>query len=156
MGLAPNQMMDRQNACIPELQLEFIGTVVRPTYEILNNLFPQTSLFLTSIDENKKQWEAIRTTFTNCGKDDTEKENWFVYLTDRQDQCMKQCSILNTQSLSNSLHHKWQKQNVKKWLKQRKLYRNLWSRFYSEIMLKFTQNCEIFELGLRFSNLLAS
>lgn len=75
MGLAPNQMMDRQNACIPELQLEFIGTVVRPTYEMLCSLFPQTSLFLTSIDENKKQWEAIRTTFTNCNESDSAQEN---------------------------------------------------------------------------------
>ncbi len=75
MGLAPNQMMDRQNACIPELQLEFIGTVVRPTYEILHNLFPETSLFLTNIDENRRQWEAIRTTFTNCNKGDSEQEN---------------------------------------------------------------------------------
>lgn len=74
MGLAPNQMMDRQNACIPELQLEFIGTVVRPTYEILYNLFPETGLFLTNIDENRKQWEAIRTTFTNCNRGDSGQE----------------------------------------------------------------------------------
>lgn len=73
MGLSPKQMMDRQNACIPELQLEFIGTVVRPTYEILCNLFPQTQLFLDNIDENRRQWEAIRTTFNNCSKDEEEE-----------------------------------------------------------------------------------
>lgn len=75
MGLAPNQMMDRQNACIPELQLEFIGTVVRPTYEILCNLFPQTELFVANIDENRRQWEAIRSTFTNCDKVRSEGED---------------------------------------------------------------------------------
>ncbi|KAG4076228.1 hypothetical protein HA402_014777 [Bradysia odoriphaga] len=75
MGLAPNQMMDRQNACIPELQLEFIGTVVRPTFEILYNLFPETELFVTNIDENRRQWEAIRSTFTNCDKGNSEVEN---------------------------------------------------------------------------------
>lgn len=58
MGLAPNEMMDRQKACIPELQIEFIATVVRPTFEILANLFPETQYFLEVIDNNRKNWEA--------------------------------------------------------------------------------------------------
>lgn len=66
MGLAPKQMMDRQKACIPQLQIEFISTVVRPTYEILANLFPDTAQFLAIIDDNRTQWEAVNNTFANC------------------------------------------------------------------------------------------
>lgn len=66
MGLAPKQMMDRQKACIPELQIEFITTVVRPTFEILANLFPETEQFLAIIDDNRAQWEIVKNTFTNC------------------------------------------------------------------------------------------
>lgn len=68
MGLAPNEMMDRQKACIPELQIEFITTVVRPTFEILANLFPETNLFLNVIDENRTHWESIKNSFTTCTK----------------------------------------------------------------------------------------
>lgn len=66
IGLAPNQMMDRQKACVPELQIEFITTVVRPTFEILCTLFPETGHFLETIDENRAQWENIRNSFENC------------------------------------------------------------------------------------------
>lgn len=60
MGLAPNQMMDRQKACIPELQIEFISTVIKPTYEILCKLFPETKYFLTIIDDNQSQWNTLK------------------------------------------------------------------------------------------------
>lgn len=66
IGLAPNQMMDRKKACVPELQIEFITTVVRPTFEILGNLFPETAHFLEIIDANCVQWETMRTNFENC------------------------------------------------------------------------------------------
>lgn len=59
MGIAPNEMMDRQKACIPELQIEFISTVVSPTFELLSNIFPETSELLIVIDNNRKQWEAL-------------------------------------------------------------------------------------------------
>lgn len=59
MGIAPNEMMDRQKACIPELQIEFISTVVSPTFELLSNVFPETSELLIVIDNNRKQWEAL-------------------------------------------------------------------------------------------------
>lgn len=59
MGIAPNEMMDRQKACIPELQIEFITTVVSPTFEQLSNIFPETSELLIVIDNNRKQWEDL-------------------------------------------------------------------------------------------------
>uniref|UniRef100_A0A1Q3FUB5 Phosphodiesterase n=2 Tax=Culex tarsalis TaxID=7177 RepID=A0A1Q3FUB5_CULTA len=60
MGLRPNAMMDRKKACIPVLQIEFLTTVVRPTFEILVTIFPQTDAFLTTIDSNRHQWEEVK------------------------------------------------------------------------------------------------
>ncbi|XP_058120991.1 cGMP-dependent 3',5'-cyclic phosphodiesterase-like [Anopheles ziemanni] len=60
MGLRPNAMMDRKKACIPMLQIEFLTTVIRPTFEILVQIFPETSSFLDTIDSNRAQWEQVR------------------------------------------------------------------------------------------------
>lgn len=66
MGLAPNQMMDRHRACIPQLQIEFLSGVVRPTFEILCNLFPETANILSIIDDNRNHWELVNQEFENC------------------------------------------------------------------------------------------
>ncbi|XP_035905318.1 cGMP-dependent 3',5'-cyclic phosphodiesterase-like [Anopheles stephensi] len=60
MGLRPNAMMDRKKACIPMLQIEFLTTVIRPTFEILVQIFPETGSFLETIDSNREQWEQVR------------------------------------------------------------------------------------------------
>ncbi|XP_049549146.1 cGMP-dependent 3',5'-cyclic phosphodiesterase-like isoform X1 [Anopheles darlingi] len=60
MGLRPNAMMDRKKACIPMLQIEFLTTVIRPTFEILVQIFPETEPFLKTIDSNRAQWERVR------------------------------------------------------------------------------------------------
>ncbi|XP_053672603.1 cGMP-dependent 3',5'-cyclic phosphodiesterase-like [Anopheles nili] len=60
MGLRPNAMMDRKKACIPMLQIEFLTTVIRPTFEILVQIFPETAPFLDTIDSNREQWEKVR------------------------------------------------------------------------------------------------
>jgi cGMP-dependent 3',5'-cyclic phosphodiesterase len=57
MGLRPNKMMDRQKACIPALQIEFLTTVIRPTFEILVRLFPECEQFLDIIDTNRRHWD---------------------------------------------------------------------------------------------------
>lgn len=58
MGLSPKEMMDRQKACVPELQIEFISTVVRPSFEILVNVFPETQVCLDTIEDNRRHWEV--------------------------------------------------------------------------------------------------
>nr|XP_029712454.1 cGMP-dependent 3',5'-cyclic phosphodiesterase-like isoform X1 [Aedes albopictus]XP_029712459.1 cGMP-dependent 3',5'-cyclic phosphodiesterase-like isoform X1 [Aedes albopictus] len=62
MGLRPNTMMDRKKACIPVLQIEFLTMVVRPTFEILAQIFPETQHFLETIDSNRQQWVDIKET----------------------------------------------------------------------------------------------
>jgi cGMP-dependent 3',5'-cyclic phosphodiesterase len=59
MGLKPNLMMDRQKACIPALQIEFLQHVVEPTFEILLKVFPETSKFLETMAANRRQWETL-------------------------------------------------------------------------------------------------
>lgn len=74
MGLAPNTMMDRRRACVPQLQIEFIDTCVRPTFAVLAGLFEQTAAFVETIDENRAHWEQKRADFERCGADGTEGE----------------------------------------------------------------------------------
>lgn len=59
MGLRPDAMMDRNKACIPQLQIEFLSTVVQPTFAILVQVFPEVSYFLEQIEANKVQWEQL-------------------------------------------------------------------------------------------------
>lgn len=61
MGLRPDIMNDRQKACIPRLQIEFLDSVVSPTFQILAQIFPETSEFLTQIDQNRHQWAQLVT-----------------------------------------------------------------------------------------------
>lgn len=68
MGLHPNLMMDRQKACVPALQIEFLDTVVTPTFEILLNIFPESSKFLETIETNKQHWEDLKTNVIKAQK----------------------------------------------------------------------------------------
>lgn len=58
MGLRPDKMMDRQRACIPRLQIEFLNTVILPTFKILAQIFPETSSFIDQIELNRNEWES--------------------------------------------------------------------------------------------------
>lgn len=61
MGLRPDIMNDRQKACIPQLQIEFLDSVIYPTFEILAQIFPETSAFLTQINLNRNEWAQLVT-----------------------------------------------------------------------------------------------
>jgi cGMP-dependent 3',5'-cyclic phosphodiesterase len=60
MGLNPNLMMDRKKACIPALQIEFLDTVVLPTFEIYVQIFPETSSFVDTINANREHWLELK------------------------------------------------------------------------------------------------
>lgn len=62
MGLRPDIMNDRQKACIPRLQIEFLDSVILPTFQILAQIFPETNAFLDQIYLNRSQWEKLITT----------------------------------------------------------------------------------------------
>lgn len=62
MGIAPTDMMDRHKACIPNLQIEFIDSVVKPTFEVLANIFPETNNLLDVVADNRTNWERLNLT----------------------------------------------------------------------------------------------
>ncbi|RZF40433.1 hypothetical protein LSTR_LSTR011203 [Laodelphax striatellus] len=64
MGVSPNEMMDREKAKIPQLQIQFIDTVALPVYRILTELYPeQTQHCLKMIESNREHWEGMQTSF---------------------------------------------------------------------------------------------
>lgn len=67
-GLTPNTMMDRQRACVPQLQIDFIDTCVRPTFAVLAGLFEETVEFVQTIDANRQHWEETRVEYERCGE----------------------------------------------------------------------------------------
>lgn len=67
-GLTPNTMMDRQRACVPQLQFEFIDTCARPTFAVLAGLFEQTGDMVRTIDANRRHWEEMRVEYERCGE----------------------------------------------------------------------------------------
>lgn len=60
MGVHPSEMMDREKACIPELQISFITTIVLPLYELLAAFFPEAEEISNAVNTNKVYWERMR------------------------------------------------------------------------------------------------
>jgi cGMP-dependent 3',5'-cyclic phosphodiesterase len=59
MGISPNLMFDRKKANVPALQIEFLDAVIRPTFEIFVDIFPEKSNFLETIRVNRQHWIEI-------------------------------------------------------------------------------------------------
>ncbi|XP_055937013.1 cGMP-dependent 3',5'-cyclic phosphodiesterase-like isoform X1 [Argiope bruennichi] len=60
MGVHPSEMMDREKACIPELQIGFIKNIVHPAYKVLTTIFPEVIETLTAVETNRVFWERMR------------------------------------------------------------------------------------------------
>ena len=63
MGINPDNMMDRDKAFIPELQIQFIKGVVRPVFALLAELFPEsegTQQSLQAVTDNLLFWQKFR------------------------------------------------------------------------------------------------
>ncbi|XP_054706189.1 cGMP-dependent 3',5'-cyclic phosphodiesterase-like [Uloborus diversus] len=65
MGVNPTEMMDREKARIPRLQINFLEQVVIPVYQLLSGFFPQLKHIVHTIEKHKKQWEKVETIFSN-------------------------------------------------------------------------------------------
>ncbi|XP_029823434.1 cGMP-dependent 3',5'-cyclic phosphodiesterase isoform X2 [Ixodes scapularis] len=59
MGVKPSEMMDREKACIPELQINFIQTIVKPIFDLLAEMFPAAKETADAVDHNKLYWERV-------------------------------------------------------------------------------------------------
>ncbi|KAG8177159.1 hypothetical protein JTE90_009851 [Oedothorax gibbosus] len=63
MGVKPSEMMDREKARIPRLQINFLEQVVQPVYQLLSGFFPQLNHLVDVIVQHEKQWERVEKVF---------------------------------------------------------------------------------------------
>lgn len=68
MGVNPMEMMDRDKAKVPELQVEFLHHVVIPVYEVLIELYPECQICLDRIHNNLHCWQKAVTYFEELSK----------------------------------------------------------------------------------------
>ncbi|XP_065164643.1 cGMP-dependent 3',5'-cyclic phosphodiesterase-like [Atheta coriaria] len=63
MGKVPNEMMDREKARIPLLQINLLKDVVLPPYELLVKVYPDMHFCIDAIYENITNWELSKAHF---------------------------------------------------------------------------------------------
>lgn len=60
MGLTPMEMMDRERACIPKLQIDFLDAIALPVYRLLSSLLPETQVVLDTVLSNREKWQKAQ------------------------------------------------------------------------------------------------
>ncbi|CAK9809660.1 cGMP-dependent 3',5'-cyclic phosphodiesterase [Anthophora quadrimaculata] len=63
MGSCPIEMMDRERASIPDLQVQFITNIVLPLFINLSALFPMVQPLVDLLKENRALWEISKSIF---------------------------------------------------------------------------------------------
>ncbi|XP_059178627.1 cGMP-dependent 3',5'-cyclic phosphodiesterase-like isoform X2 [Physella acuta] len=59
LGKNPLEMMDRERACVPELQISFLDNIAAPVYKILARMFAEAQTPMRNVEENRKHWVHI-------------------------------------------------------------------------------------------------
>uniref|UniRef100_A0A4W4E9Y1 Phosphodiesterase n=1 Tax=Electrophorus electricus TaxID=8005 RepID=A0A4W4E9Y1_ELEEL len=67
MGNRPSEMMDREKAYIPELQISFMEHIAMPIYKLLQEIFPRSSELYERVAANRVQWAKVSHKFTIRG-----------------------------------------------------------------------------------------
>ncbi|XP_044274540.1 cGMP-dependent 3',5'-cyclic phosphodiesterase [Varanus komodoensis] len=67
MGNRPMEMMDREKAFIPELQISFMEHIAMPIYKLLQDLFPKSSELYERVASNREHWTKVSHKFTIRG-----------------------------------------------------------------------------------------
>ncbi|KAK2489697.1 hypothetical protein MC885_013846, partial [Smutsia gigantea] len=67
MGNRPMEMMDREKAYIPELQISFMEHIAMPTYKLLQDLFPKAAELYERVASNREHWTKVSHKFTIRG-----------------------------------------------------------------------------------------
>ncbi|XP_078368961.1 cGMP-dependent 3',5'-cyclic phosphodiesterase-like [Oculina patagonica] len=60
MGITPMEMMDRERACIPKLQIDFLDAIALPVYRLLSSLLPETQVVLDTVLSNREKWQKAQ------------------------------------------------------------------------------------------------
>uniref|UniRef100_A0A8C6KQE8 Phosphodiesterase n=1 Tax=Nothobranchius furzeri TaxID=105023 RepID=A0A8C6KQE8_NOTFU len=67
MGNRPSEMMDREKAYIPELQISFMEHIAMPIYKLLSELFPGATELYETVAANREQWTKVSHKFNIRG-----------------------------------------------------------------------------------------
>ncbi|KAM6447719.1 cGMP-dependent 3',5'-cyclic phosphodiesterase isoform 2-T2 [Liasis olivaceus] len=67
MGNRPMEMMDREKAYIPELQISFMEHIAMPIYKLLQELFPKSTELYERVSSNREHWTKVSHKFTLRG-----------------------------------------------------------------------------------------
>ncbi|KER33343.1 hypothetical protein T265_00833 [Opisthorchis viverrini] len=59
IGQNPVDSMDRERACVPQLQISFLDYIISPLYETFVKLFPQANAVIANIRRNRSRWKYI-------------------------------------------------------------------------------------------------
>ncbi|PAV77202.1 hypothetical protein WR25_11653 [Diploscapter pachys] len=59
MGASPVAMMDREKACVPQIQLNFMDTIAVPVFEMVSKIIPEGLSTYKSIQHNRRCWKAL-------------------------------------------------------------------------------------------------
>uniref|UniRef100_A0A914W7T9 Phosphodiesterase n=1 Tax=Plectus sambesii TaxID=2011161 RepID=A0A914W7T9_9BILA len=59
MGNRPIEMMDRERACVPKIQLEFMDTVALPVFDYISHLLPELTSTYNSLQQNRQCWAIL-------------------------------------------------------------------------------------------------
>ncbi|XP_032671735.1 cGMP-dependent 3',5'-cyclic phosphodiesterase-like isoform X2 [Odontomachus brunneus] len=68
MGSAPVEMMDRERASIPDLQIQFITNLAIPIFTNLSLLFPSAAPLVSMVERNRSLWEVAKVLFQKYSK----------------------------------------------------------------------------------------
>ncbi|XP_041055954.1 cGMP-dependent 3',5'-cyclic phosphodiesterase isoform X3 [Carcharodon carcharias] len=67
MGNNPLEMMDREKAYVPELQISFMEHIAMPTYKLLKDIMPQAEPLYLHVKANRDHWAKVAPRFTTTG-----------------------------------------------------------------------------------------
>ncbi|KAJ1348781.1 hypothetical protein KIN20_004173 [Parelaphostrongylus tenuis] len=59
MGASPMEMMDRDRAAVPKIQLDFMDTVAIPVFEMMAKIMPEGQSTFEAISLNRQCWAAL-------------------------------------------------------------------------------------------------
>jgi len=86
MGHEPMDMMNRDLACIPQVQVDFMENVALPVYETLAKIFPEScGEVFKRAELNKERWSCINKSWAESAKDVKARESMSI-LTNNFDQ----------------------------------------------------------------------
>jgi len=72
MGLSPIPQMDRDLACVPQVQVGFMDHVAAPVYKILAQVFPETQEVIDRVNLNRERWACISKSWEELKKPPSE------------------------------------------------------------------------------------